>query len=1303
MSNLFGSVYEELGSSNSNLILRSKGKIKVQWGNKFIDLIDDNGNINSGISNIIKEVSSKDQIKKDGFYFLDGNLIANIKGNQILLSSQSENTYVSFITEQNTTEDQKFTALKNLGFYYDSISEISSVTKGIVYVEDQKSLYIFQDGNISKYYAEIPNPYPKQFVITKSGNEEGALVINGQGSQNGLKFDSLTIYSNQDSLVFNSQGNVVFDTNGIKVNSIESKDSSFNLYTINGISTLEVDNLVVRNNQSNNNIFDIDIIPLKYYKDQNILKRFEINNNNLILFVKYKSNYSTNDQLSFFYSTNEGITQVKLNIDSKINDYSYNVTQIDTNYNLSNIKNKVIGLINNDLVIGKTGNLYNTKDYGLISKQNLFYSTKFDKEGTGNKVFPFYSDSLYNYINGESLFKNDQNDITTYNKVLTPLGIIKKMPFINKANYNSNSHNIYFYDYYGNQLCYIDATDFIKDGMVSNVEVVNEYLVITFNTDSGKEPIRIRLIDLFGGLIGDGTYTIKVKVGNTITNVSDFTANQSENDDITFIQGDNITLTPDSTNRKITISSTDTKNTAGSTNKAATKMFLVGATSQAANPQTYSNVNVYIGTDNCLYSNGTKVLTAHQSLSNYVTLDGNQTITGGKTFSGTGDSILTVDRNNTNPTWIKFAKNGTVSGYLGVNNNHEAMFHNGTTQYEIWHSGNLTNVSQLTNDSGYVTSSGVTSITLKAGTGISLDVNNTAITSTGTRTITNSGVRSTTINGNYLRVNTNGTDADLTIPYATSAARFLAGEITSSNTSGDADTMQLDGTGTVYSVLTNYSGNGKWQNMPLSSGNDYGGVVEIKGTNANLKMQLAWAALHNEVTAPTTGLWFRARANKGYVSTDWHQVAMTDSNVASATKLQTARTLWGQSFDGTANVSGAITGATNITASGNASIGGTLTVNSGIELGHNNEINSQVSTGNLHLNYRVSGNVTICKGGGNVCIGALTPSYKLHVAGTFYASGNSSIGGTLGVTGAITASDDCTITKTTTAAAKFSAINSAGTIELVNSAYNMGVRDPIHQSWIIGCDRTNTWLGCGNVAIDVSPNTDYKFYVSGTIGADDVYTADSAKSVSQRLQLFEKLVLNGYEYVDLGLPSGNLWATCNIGASSQEQIGLYFAWGAEKGYAKGSGHNFNKAASEFSDTVHVEMSALWEFPSSQDFLEINTNCTKTWTTINSIPGYKFTSNQNGNTIFFPAGGYYSGTALNDEKSRGRYWTKTASSSISGYATGFQFISGTTYYANIYDIKCGFNVRGVVRPSRLSSILDNMYRINDLDNRVSDLE
>ena len=59
---------------------------------------------------------------------------------------------------------------------------------------------------------------------------------------------------------------------------------------------------------------------------------------------------------------------------------------------------------------------------------------------------------------------------------------------------------------------------------------------------------------------------------------------------------------------------TDTKNTAGSTDTSS-KIFLVGATTQAANPQTYSHDTAYVGTDGCLYSGGVKVLTAHQDIS----------------------------------------------------------------------------------------------------------------------------------------------------------------------------------------------------------------------------------------------------------------------------------------------------------------------------------------------------------------------------------------------------------------------------------------------------------------------------------------------------------------------------------------------------------------------------------------------------------------------------------------------------------------------------------------------------------------
>ena len=80
------------------------------------------------------------------------------------------------------------------------------------------------------------------------------------------------------------------------------------------------------------------------------------------------------------------------------------------------------------------------------------------------------------------------------------------------------------------------------------------------------------------------------------------------------------------------ITDSDTKNTAGSTNTSS-KIYLIGATSQAANPQTYSHDTAYVGTDGCLYSGGTKVLTAHQSLTDYVTKTGSEALTN-KTYNG---------------------------------------------------------------------------------------------------------------------------------------------------------------------------------------------------------------------------------------------------------------------------------------------------------------------------------------------------------------------------------------------------------------------------------------------------------------------------------------------------------------------------------------------------------------------------------------------------------------------------------------------------------------------------------------------
>ena len=149
---------------------------------------------------------------------------------------------------------------------------------------------------------------------------------------------------------------------------------------------------------------------------------------------------------------------------------------------------------------------------------------------------------------------------------------------------------------------------------------------------------------------------------------------------------------------------------------------------------------------------------------------------------------------------------------------------------------------------------------------------------------------------------------------------------------------------------------------------------------------------------------------------------------------------------------------------------------------------------------------------------------------------------------------------------------------------------------------------------------------------------------------------NGHEYVDLGLPSGLLWATCNVGANAPEAYGNYYAWGEtetkseyteencptyglsisqlqSQGYIDGEG---NLTAQH--DAAAANWGGDWRMPTKDEVNELRNNCTCTWTTQNSVNGYNV-EGPNGNSIFLPVAGYRDGSLL-DSRSSGFYRSST---------------------------------------------------------------
>ncbi|MCI7430217.1 MAG: hypothetical protein MSS84_04980 [Bacteroidales bacterium] len=205
----------------------------------------------------------------------------------------------------------------------------------------------------------------------------------------------------------------------------------------------------------------------------------------------------------------------------------------------------------------------------------------------------------------------------------------------------------------------------------------------------------------------------------------------------------------------------------------------------------------------------------------------------------------------------------------------------------------------------------------------------------------------------------------------------------------------------------------------------------------------------------------------------------------------------------------------------------------------------------------------------------------------------------------------------------------------------------------------------------------------------------------------------GHEYVDLGLPSGLKWATCNVGATSPKDYGDYFAWGetapkttydwntykwcdgnydAHTKYCNNAsygkdGFTDSKTVLDLEDdAARANWGGAWRTPTKEEWQELIDNCTWTWTENykeTGIKGYEVKAT-NENSIFLPAAGYHDDDNLLYDGTNCSYWSSSLSTEVPG-AYGVDCKSGSVL--NNYGARrCGLSVRAVVKESGSTTAL-----------------
>lgn len=217
------------------------------------------------------------------------------------------------------------------------------------------------------------------------------------------------------------------------------------------------------------------------------------------------------------------------------------------------------------------------------------------------------------------------------------------------------------------------------------------------------------------------------------------------------------------------------------------------------------------------------------------------------------------------------------------------------------------------------------------------------------------------------------------------------------------------------------------------------------------------------------------------------------------------------------------------------------------------------------------------------------------------------------------------------------------------------------------------------VQIEAMPKDGFMFssWSNGQYDESIIIQLENDSTVTAEFYVARTGTENGHEWVDLGLPSGLKWATCNVGATAPEYEGDYYAWGKTETKENYSWDNYkycdptstwtnglgyklpyvtkyctyawygkdgfvdNKTTLEAEDDAAIQnWGGAWRMPTYDEWKELNDNCDWTWTTLNGVGGYEVKSKANGSTIYIPAAGYYDAYGLHDTGDFGYYWSSS---------------------------------------------------------------